>query len=130
MADESDAIADWPLLNALVNTASGASWVSIHHGGGVGIGRSIHAGMVCVADGTDLAAQKLERVLTADPGMGVIRHADAGYERAVEVARGARRADPDARMSVREIVTVGDRCCASARARWAPRSCASPEVQR
>jgi urocanate hydratase len=92
MADESDAIADWPLLNALVNTASGASWVSIHHGGGVGIGRSIHAGMVCVADGTDLAAQKLERVLQADPGMGVIRHADAGYERAVEVAgeRGVR----------------------------------------
>jgi urocanate hydratase len=92
MADESDAIADWPLLNALVNTASGASWVSIHHGGGVGIGRSIHAGMVCVADGTDLAAQKLERVLTADPGTGVIRHADAGYERAVEVAdeRGVR----------------------------------------
>jgi len=92
MADESDAIADWPLLNALVNTAAGASWVSIHHGGGVGIGRSIHAGMVCVADGSDLAAQKLERVLTADPGMGVIRHADAGYERAVEVAdeRGVR----------------------------------------
>jgi urocanate hydratase len=87
MADESDAIADWPLLNALVNTAAGASWVSIHHGGGVGIGRSIHAGMVCVADGTDLAAQKLERVLTSDPGMGVIRHADAGYERAVEVAQ-------------------------------------------
>ena len=92
MADESDAIADWPLLNALVNTASGASWVSIHHGGGVGIGRSIHAGMVCVADGTELAAQKLERVLTADPGTGVIRHADAGYERALEVAaqRGVR----------------------------------------
>jgi urocanate hydratase len=87
MADESDAIADWPLLNALVNTAAGASWVSIHHGGGVGIGRSIHAGMVCVADGTDLAAQKLERVLTADPGMGVIRHADAGYERAIDVAQ-------------------------------------------
>ena len=79
MADGSDAIADWPLLNALVNTASGASWVSIHHGGGVGIGRSIHAGMVCVADGTDLAAAKLERVLTCDPGMGVIRHVDAGY---------------------------------------------------
>jgi urocanate hydratase len=92
MADESDAIADWPLLNALVNTSAGASWVSIHHGGGVGIGRSIHAGMVCVADGTDLAAEKLERVLTADPGMGVIRHADAGYARAVEVAdeRGVR----------------------------------------
>jgi urocanate hydratase len=87
MADESDAIADWPLLNALVNTSAGASWVSIHHGGGVGIGRSIHAGMVCVADGTDLAAQKLERVLTADPGTGVIRHADAGYERAIAVAR-------------------------------------------
>jgi urocanate hydratase len=92
MRDESDAIADWPLLNALVNTAAGASWVSIHHGGGVGIGRSIHAGMVCVADGTDLAAQKLERVLTCDPGTGVIRHADAGYERAIEVAseRGVR----------------------------------------
>ncbi|HEX4489966.1 MAG TPA: urocanate hydratase [Acidimicrobiia bacterium] len=92
MADGSDAIADWPLLNALVNTASGATWVSIHHGGGVGIGRSIHAGMVCVADGTDLAGEKLERVLTADPGTGVIRHADAGYERASEVAaeRGVR----------------------------------------
>ncbi|MEN3307414.1 MAG: urocanate hydratase [Micromonosporaceae bacterium] len=86
MADGSDAIADWPLLNALVNTASGASWVSIHHGGGVGIGRSIHAGQVSVADGTALAAQKLERVLTNDPGTGVIRHADAGYERAAEVA--------------------------------------------
>jgi urocanate hydratase len=92
MLDGSDAIADWPLLNALVNTSSGATWVSIHHGGGVGIGRSIHAGMVALADGTDLAAQKLERVLTNDPGMGVIRHADAGYERANEVAaqRGVR----------------------------------------
>ncbi|MGZ8564200.1 MAG: urocanate hydratase, partial [Candidatus Limnocylindria bacterium] len=92
MMDGSDAIADWPLLNALVGTASGASWVSLHHGGGVGIGRSIHAGIVCVADGTDLAAQKLERALTNDPGMGVIRHADAGYERAIEVAsdRGVR----------------------------------------
>jgi urocanate hydratase len=92
MADGSDAIADWPLLNALVNTSSGASWVSIHHGGGVGIGRSIHAGQVCVADGTELAGQKLERVLTNDPGMGVIRHADAGYSRATEVAaeRGVR----------------------------------------
>jgi urocanate hydratase len=86
MADGSDAIADWPLLNALVNTASGASWVSIHHGGGVGIGRSIHAGQVSVADGTPLAAAKLERVLTNDPGMGVIRHVDAGYDRASEVA--------------------------------------------
>jgi urocanate hydratase len=86
MMDGSDAIADWPLLNALVNTASGASWVSIHHGGGVGIGRSIHAGQVSVADGTALAAQKLERVLTNDPGMGVIRHADAGYEIAHRVA--------------------------------------------
>ena len=85
MADGSDAIADWPLPNALVNTASGASWVSIHHGGGVGMGRSIHAGQVCVADGT-LAAQKLERVLINDPGMGVIRHADAGYEHAIAVA--------------------------------------------
>ena len=92
MLDGSDAIADWPLLNALVNTASGATWVSIHHGGGVGIGRSIHAGMVAVADGTDLAAEKLARVLVADPGMGVIRHADAGYNRAIEVAdqRGVR----------------------------------------
>ncbi len=86
MADGSDAIADWPLLNALVNTASGATWVSLHHGGGVGIGRSIHAGMVVVADGTDLAAAKLSRVLTADPGTGVMRHADAGYELAKQVA--------------------------------------------
>jgi urocanate hydratase len=92
MADGSDAIADWPLLNALVNTASGASWVSIHHGGGVGIGRSIHAGQVCVADGTELAGAKLERVLTNDPAMGVIRHTDAGYSRASTVAaeRGVR----------------------------------------
>ena len=92
MMDGSDAIADWPLLNALVNTSSGATWVSIHHGGGVGIGRSIHAGMVALADGSDLAAQKLERVLTTDPGMGVIRHADAGYQRAIDVAdeRGVR----------------------------------------
>jgi len=86
MLDGSDAIADWPLLNAMINISSGASWVSIHHGGGVGIGRSIHAGQVSVADGTPLAAQKLERVLTNDPGMGVIRHADAGYEHAKEVA--------------------------------------------
>ncbi|HET6301836.1 urocanate hydratase [Microbacterium sp.] len=87
MADGSDAIADWPLLNALLNTASGAAWVSIHHGGGVGIGRSIHAGQVTVADGSALAAEKLERVLTNDPGSGVMRHVDAGYERAKEVAR-------------------------------------------
>ncbi len=86
MRDGSDAIADWPLLNALVNTSAGATWVSIHHGGGTGIGYSQHAGMVVVADGTDLAAQKLERVLTTDPGMGVVRHVDAGYERAIEVA--------------------------------------------
>jgi urocanate hydratase len=87
MQDGSDAIADWPLLNALVNTAAGASWISIHHGGGVGIGRSIHAGMVCVADGSDLAAEKLDRVLATDPGTGIARHADAGYEAALEVAR-------------------------------------------
>ncbi|MEU2629979.1 MULTISPECIES: urocanate hydratase [Kitasatospora] len=92
MLDGSDAIADWPLLNAMVNVASGASWVSIHHGGGVGIGRSIHAGQVTVADGTALAGEKIRRVLTNDPGMGVIRHVDAGYDRAVEVAgeRGVR----------------------------------------
>ena len=87
MLDGSDAIADWPLLNALVNTSSGASWVSIHHGGGVGIGRSIHAGQVSLADGTELAAQKLARVLTNDPGMGVIRHVDAGYDIAEHVAQ-------------------------------------------
>ncbi|WP_026066506.1 urocanate hydratase [Actinoalloteichus spitiensis] len=86
MADGSDAIADWPLLNALVNTASGATWVSLHHGGGVGMGRSLHAGQVTVADGTELAGRKLERVLTNDPATGVLRHADAGYARAVEVA--------------------------------------------
>jgi urocanate hydratase len=98
MADGSDAIADWPLLNAMVNTASGASWVSIHQGGGVGMGRSIHAGQVTVADGTPLAGQKIERVLTNDPGMGVIRHVDAGYERADEVAaeRGVRVPMPHA----------------------------------
>ncbi len=87
MADGSDAIADWPLLNALLNTASGATWVSIHHGGGVGIGRSIHAGQVIVADGTPLAAEKIARVLVNDPGTGVMRHVDAGYDRAAEVAR-------------------------------------------
>jgi urocanate hydratase len=87
MRDGTDAVADWPLLNALVNTAAGATWVSIHHGGGVGIGYSQHAGMVVVADGSELAARKLERVLTTDPAMGVLRHVDAGYERAIEVAR-------------------------------------------
>jgi urocanate hydratase len=87
MQDGSDAIADWPILNALLNTASGATWVSVHHGGGVGIGNSIHAGMVIVADGTDEAAERHERVLAADPGIGVIRHADAGYDDAVEAAR-------------------------------------------
>jgi len=87
MRDGSDAIADWPILNALLNTAAGATWVSFHHGGGVGIGYSLHAGMVIVADGTPGAAARLERVLTTDPGTGVMRHADAGYERAIEVAR-------------------------------------------
>jgi urocanate hydratase len=87
MRDGSDAIADWPILNALVNVAAGATWVSVHHGGGVGIGNSIHAGMVVLADGTDAAAEKLERVLTTDPGTGVMRHADAGYEEAIAVAR-------------------------------------------
>lgn len=86
MLDGSDAIADWPLLNAMVNTAAGASWVSIHHGGGVGIGYSQHAGMVVVADGTDEAERRLARVLTSDPGTGVIRHADAGYESAIRFA--------------------------------------------
>jgi urocanate hydratase len=92
MKDGSDAIADWPILNALINTAAGAHWVSVHHGGGVGIGYSIHAGMVVVADGTDNARERLERVLTSDPGMGVVRHADAGYEEAIAVAaeRGVR----------------------------------------
>jgi urocanate hydratase len=86
MLDGSDAIADWPLLNALINTAAGASWVSIHNGGGVGIGFSQHAGMVVVADGTDNSKRRLERVLTGDPGTGVLRHADAGYSRAIEFA--------------------------------------------
>ncbi len=92
MRDGSDAVADWPILNALINAVAGATWVSVHHGGGVGMGYSIHAGMVVVADGTAKAAARLERVLTTDPGMGVLRHADAGYERAVDVAseRGVR----------------------------------------
>jgi urocanate hydratase len=92
MIDGSDAIADWALLNALVNTAAGASWISIHNGGGVGIGYSQHAGMVVVADGTDESRRRLERVLTSDPGMGVLRHADAGYRRAIEFA-GANKID-------------------------------------
>jgi urocanate hydratase len=87
MRDGSDAIADWPILNALINAVSGATWVSVHHGGGVGIGLSIHAGMVTVADGTAAMARRLERVLTTDPGMGVVRHADAGYEDAIGFAR-------------------------------------------
>ena len=87
MRDGSDAIADWPILNALINSVNGASWVSVHHGGGVGIGYSIHAGMVVVADGSDAARIRLERVLTSDPGMGIIRHADAGYEQALAAAR-------------------------------------------
>ena len=87
MLDGSDAVADWPILNALMNTAGGASWVSLHHGGGVGMGYSIHAGMVIVADGSDDAEQRLKRVLTNDPGIGVIRHADAGYELAIETAK-------------------------------------------
>ena len=86
MIDGSDAFADWPLLNALVNTAAGASWISIHNGGGVGIGYSQHAGMVVVADGTDDSKRRLERVLTSDPGMGVLRHVDAGYSRAIDFA--------------------------------------------
>jgi urocanate hydratase len=87
MKDGSDAVADWPLLNALLNTAAGASWVSIHNGGGVGIGYSLHAGQVIVADGTDAMATRIERVLTTDPGMGIIRHADAGYDEAKEFAK-------------------------------------------
>jgi urocanate hydratase len=86
MKDGSDAVADWPLLNAMLNTAAGASWVSIHNGGGVGIGYSLHAGQVTVANGTDMMASRIERVLTTDPGMGVIRHVDAGYEEAKEFA--------------------------------------------
>ena len=87
MKDGSDAIADWPILNALLNAVGGASWVSVHHGGGVGIGMSIHAGMVVVADGTEEAGRRLARVLTYDPGMGIVRHADAGYEAAAANAR-------------------------------------------
>ena len=110
MADGSDAIADWPLLNAMVNTAAGASWVSIHHGGGVGIGRSIHAGMVCVADGSDLAAEKLDRVLTSRPGHGRDPPRRRGLRAGERGRGGARRAHPDARarrVSRREIVEIG-----------------------
>jgi urocanate hydratase len=87
MKDGTDAVADWPILNALVNAVNGASWVSFHHGGGVGMGYSLHAGQVIVADGTPEAARRIERVLTSDPGMGVLRHADAGYPEAIEVAK-------------------------------------------
>jgi urocanate hydratase len=87
MRDGSDAIADWPVLNALINTAAGGSWISVHHGGGVGIGYSLHAGMVVVADGSERAERRLERVLTTDPGMGVVRHADAGYDDAISFAQ-------------------------------------------
>src|SRR5699024_7198240 len=87
MKDGSDAVGDWAILNALVNTAAGGSWISVHHGGGVGMGYSLHAGMVVVADGTDRAARRLERVLTTDPGMGVVRHVDAGYDIAIDTAK-------------------------------------------
>jgi len=87
MRDGTDAVSDWPILNALINTAGGATWVSFHHGGGTGIGYSQHAGMVIVADGTEAAARRLDRVLTSDPGMGVVRHADAGYPEAIKAAR-------------------------------------------
>ena len=107
MRDGSDAIADWPILNALVNVAAGATWVSVHHGGGVGIGNSIHAGMVVVADGTDEAAERLERVLTTDPGMGVVRHLDAGYPEAEPPRARARPLDADVR---RVELTVAARC--------------------
>jgi urocanate hydratase len=86
MRDGSDAVADWPILNALVNTATGASWVSFHHGGGVGMGLSLHAGQVTVADGTELAGERIRRTLIADPGMGIVRHVDAGYDDAIEAA--------------------------------------------
>jgi urocanate hydratase len=87
MKDGSDAVADWPILNAMINSVNGASWVSVHHGGGVGMGYSLHAGMVIVADGTEAAAKRLERVLTSDPGMGIVRHVDAGYDLAKQTAK-------------------------------------------
>ena len=138
MLDGSDAIADWPILNALVNTAAGAHWVSVHHGGGVGIGYSIHAGMVVVADGTANAGERLERVLTSDPGMGVVRHVDAGYDRAIEVAARARSAHADAGGRVSEFDTSwrwaggsGRRTrstgsSSTSRARPGPRCCTVP----
>ncbi len=107
MRDGSDAVADWPLLNALVNTAAGASWVSIHNGGGVGIGYSQHAGMVVVADGSEESDRRLERVLTSDPGMGIIRHADAGYAEAIEVARREKIELPMASSFQMELAVVG-----------------------
>jgi urocanate hydratase len=91
MKDGSDAVGDWPLLNALLGAVNGATWVSLHHGGGVGIGYSMHSGMVILADGTDGAEKRLSRVLNSDPGMGIVRHADAGYERSIEIAKGAFR---------------------------------------
>jgi urocanate hydratase len=97
MKDGSDAVADWPILNALLNTAAGASWVSVHNGGGVGIGYSLHAGQVTVADGTDMMAKRIERVLTTDPGMGVIRHVDAGYDEAKTFAENKRVVIPMAK---------------------------------
>ena len=109
MRDGSDAVADWPILNALLNAVCGATWVSVHHGGGVGMGYSIHAGMVVVADGTPEAAARLQRVLTADPGTGVMRHADAGYERAIEVARQRGVHGPDARSRLRDERRRGSR---------------------
>jgi urocanate hydratase len=110
MLDGSDAIADWPLLNALLNTAAGATWVSIHHGGGVGIGYSIHAGQVIVADGTPEAARRLERVLTTDPGMGVMRHADAGYPEGDRVRRKERHQDTDDEEVDIHFLLIPDSC--------------------
>jgi urocanate hydratase len=91
MKDGSDAVGDWPLLNAMINAVNGATWVSLHHGGGVGIGYSMHSGMVILADGTEAAARRLSRVLNSDPGMGIVRHADAGYEKSIEIGGGAFR---------------------------------------
>ncbi len=135
MADGSDAIADWPLLNAMVNVASGASWVSIHDGGGVGIGRSLHAGQVSVADGTALAAAKLDRVLTNDPAMGVIRHVDAGYDLARRVAaeRGVRHTGAGSGVAARDrprwSPPSGTRCCGEWASPSTPTSSSDPETQ-